>query len=186
MGSKKKGAAKMSDAREAAGKDDDVDVTVTYVYDPYRYFVDVTLPNWVSVACLVLSAVLFAAGVVRWLCLIVIVVCGYSTVNAFVDHAYPREVTLGDGEISFVSSGARETYRLDELKRVHVRTVPQSSRIYVRMNDSGPLRGRYFVACSDMHDDEGNDATPVRELLLDEEERLSPEDPRVRARTRNK
>ena len=155
---------------------------VTYTYDRRRYFIDVLLPNYVSIIVLIAAVVLFALGFIRWLMLFLVVVCLYSILNAFLAHAYPEQVILAPDSITFVTGKHKSTYKLSQITQIRVREAPQGLRSYVRINKATPLQGRFYLTCGDMTDAQGNDARKVYKLLLDLEAKLDPDGLRVRAR----
>ena len=156
--------------------------SVTYTYNRRRYFIDVLLPNYVSIVVLIAAIVLFALGFIRWLMLFLAVVCLYSILNAFLAHAYPEQVILAPDSITFVTGKHKSTYKLSQITQIRVREAPQGLRSYVRINKATPLQGRFYLTCADMVDAEGNDAREVYKLLLDLEAKLDPNGLRVQAR----
>lgn len=140
--------------------------TVTYTYDRRRYVIDVLLPTYVSCAGIPIALVLLAMGVLQPLMLLLIVVCGYSVLNAFVAHSYPRVVTLDGGSLCLESFGHVDKYPAGSITRLRLSPTPEGMRLYARVNDSSPTRGRYFLVCGDMYDADGNKAEPVYDYLL--------------------
>lgn len=178
-------AAIRTDAAAAIANSADVAAAtkpVTYTYDRRRYFIDVLLPNYVSIVVLIAAVVLFALGFIRWLMLFLVVVCLYSILNAFLAHAYPEQVILAPNSITFVTGKHKSTYKLSQITQIRVREAPQGLRSYVRINKATPLQGRFYLTCGDMTDAQGNDAREVYQLLLDLEAKLDPDGLRVRAR----
>lgn len=159
------------------------DEDVTYTYDGRRYAIDVLLPTYVSVAACVVCALLFWAGVLRLLTGALFVVAVYSMFNAWAAHAYPRRVTLGKYYVAFESFGHVDEYPLPAIRRLAVRES-QGMRAYVRINGGGLTGNRFFLPCSDLYDEDGNDASDLYRFLLDTEARLDPEGLRVRSRER--
>lgn len=149
---------------------------VTYTYDRRRYLIDVLFPTYVSCAGLPLSVILFIAGVLPPLMLLVMVVCAYSLMNAFVAHSYPRVVTFDGESLRLESFGHVDEYPAGSITRLRVNPTPEGLRIYARVNDSSPVRGRYFLVCGDMYDVDGNKAEPVYDYLLSLAESLAAAD----------
>ncbi|RRF89238.1 MAG: hypothetical protein DUD33_08070 [Coriobacteriaceae bacterium] len=139
---------------------------VTYTYDRRRYTIDVLLATYVSVVGLPLAVVLLSLGVLAPLMLLLAVVCGYSLLNAFVAHAYPRKVTFDGSSVAFESFGHVDSYPAGSIERLRVQRYPDCMRLYLRVNNASPLRGRYFLHCEDLYDPEGNNAGPVYDFLL--------------------
>lgn len=156
-----------ADSREGA---------VTYVYDRRRYVIDVLLPTCVSCVGMPVALVLLVMGVFRPLMLLLAVVCGYSVLNAFVAHSYPRIITLDGESLRFESFGRVDKYPAGSITRLRLSPTPEGMRLYARVNDSSPTRGRYFLVCGDMYDADGNKAEPVYDYLLSLAESLAAAD----------
>ena len=139
---------------------------VTYTYDRRRYVIDVLLPTYVSCAGIPIAIVLLVFGVLPPLMLLLIVVCGYSVLNAFVAHSYPRTVTFDGESLRLESFGHIDEYPAGSITRLRLSPTPEGLRLYARVNDSSPTRGRYFLVCGDMYDADGNKAKPVYDYLL--------------------
>lgn len=160
----------------AAGRSALAEGTVTYTYDRRRYLIDVLFPTYVSCAGLPLSVILFIAGVLPPLMLLLAVVCGYSVLNAFVAHSYPRKITLDGESLRLESFGRVDEYPAGSITRLRLSPTPEGMRLYARVNDSSPTRGRYFLVCGDMYDADGNKAKPVYDYLLSLAESLAAAD----------
>ena len=80
------------------------------------------------------------------------------------------------------SFGRRDVYRIADIHRIQLRENGKSRSIYVRFNGGGVLRGRYFIGCGDMYDENGQRAQALYDALLDLQARLDPENIRVIAR----
>lgn len=139
---------------------------VMYTYDKRRYVIDVLLPTYVSCVGIPVALVLFVAGVLRPLMLLLVVVCGYSVLNAFGAHSYPRTIAFDGESLRLESFGHVDEYPAGSITRLRLNPTPEGLRLYARVNDSSPLRGRYFLVCGDMYDEHGNKAKPVYDYLL--------------------
>ena len=69
-----------------------------------------------------------------------------------------------------------DEYPAGSITRLRVNPTPEGLRIYARVNDSSPVRGRYFLVCGDMYDADGNKAEPVYDYLLSLAESLAATD----------
>ena len=118
----------------------------TYVYQPREYFWKVTLTGIVAAVVFAASPFLiFSSPHLRNFILFVMLVTGYTLLNTFFARCYPSQIILEDDGISFVSYGRTIKYRFDEIKRFMVKDWRGSGRMYIRINDSTLLRGRYWL-----------------------------------------
>ncbi len=154
----------------------------TYVYDKRRYFFDVQVPVIVAVIVFFAAASFAFAGMIVPIAIGVMLLCVYIVFNTLVAKAYPQTVEIGDGEIKFTSFGRTDVFLLDELTRMQVRENGMTHNAYVRVNGGGLVRGRYFVGCNDLYDEEGARALDLYQFFLDTEARLDPDNLRVRSR----
>ncbi|MCL2588753.1 MAG: hypothetical protein FWD84_05010 [Oscillospiraceae bacterium] len=124
-----------------------------YIYNPREYFWKVTLTGIVAVLALLASVVLIlTTQEMVALYAIIILVCGYTIINTFIAKVYTSEVLLEEDGISFVAYGKTVKYRFDEIKRFMVKDWRGSGRMYVRVNQSSLLGGRYFLYCNRCND----------------------------------
>ena len=150
----------------------------TYRYDDKQYLVGVTITGvfcaFVAVACVVLASPAFSF--LPPLMYVLMVIALYAVLNTFVAHAYPKEVTVSDDEVSFTSYGRTDTYRLADVKTFSVREMG-GDRCYVRIDGGKLTRGRYWV-----HGDYIDGGSELCQALVDMECRINPDSLRSRAR----
>lgn len=154
----------------------------TYVYNAHRYLFDVKVPAIVAAIAFLVAASFAFTGMFAPIAIGVMVLCVYVLFNTLVAHAYPQTVSLTDEELRLTSFGRTDSYRLDELARLQVRENAMTHNAYIRVNGGGLLRGRYFVGCGDLYDENGEKALDLYQFFLDTEARLDPENIRVRSR----
>lgn len=154
----------------------------TYVYDKRRYFFDVQVPVIVAAIVFFVAASFVFVDVIVPIAIGVMLLCVYVVFNTLIAKAYPQTVEIGDDEIKFTSFGRTDAFRLDELTRMQVRENGMTHNAYVRINGGGFVRGRYFVGCNDLYDEEGLRALDLYQFFLDTEARLDPDNLRVRSR----
>jgi len=117
-----------------------------YVYNPREYFWKVTLTGLVAAAVLVVSAYMIVTrSDLRILFAFVALVAGYTVLNTFVVRTYPSQIILEEDGISFHAYGRTTKYRFDEINSFLVKDWRGSGRMYIRINDSNMLRGRYWL-----------------------------------------
>lgn len=154
----------------------------TYVYDKRRYLFDVQLPVVIAVIAFFVAGYFAYSGFVAPIAIGVMLLCVYVVFNTLVAHAYPQTVSLDEGELRLTSFGRTDAYRIDELTRLQVRENGMTRNAYIRVNGGGLMRGRYFVGCNDLYDEDGVRALDLYQFFLDTEARLDPENLRVRSR----
>ena len=157
----------------------------TYVYDKRRYLFDVQLPVVIATIAFFVAGYFSYAGVVAPIAIGVMLLCVYVVFNTLVARTYPQTVSLTGEELQLTSFGRTDAYRIDELTRLQVRENGMTRNAYIRVNGGGLMRGRYFVACGDLYDEEGAKALDLYQFFLDTEARLDPENLRVRSRAIN-
>jgi len=117
-----------------------------YIYNPREYFWKVTLTGIVAVIVFVMSLIaLFTGTDMAALFAIFLLVTGYTIINTFIAKTYPSQVILEEDGISFVAYGKTTKYRFDEINRFMVKDWRGSGRMYIRVNKSSLLHGRYFL-----------------------------------------
>lgn len=163
----------------------------TYTYEQRAYRSDVLVPAY---ACLFFACVAVYCAVTGFfvpIALAALVICLYTLANTFVFHAYPRVIELDSEGISFESFGSKKVFALDRLSQCALRSAGNSGRLYLRIaeGDSDGAKGahgRYFIDCEDSFDGAGKPADELKDFLLATEERIDPENIRVRARTQGR
>lgn len=67
----------------------------------------------------------------------------------FLDHvaalSHPEAVSVSDSELKFSGFGRSHRYTFDEIQRINVRKNGFSKSLYVRVNNAGLLKGRYWL-----------------------------------------
>lgn len=104
----------------------------------------------------------------------------YQVWNTFVSISNPREVSIGDGTISFSAFGRNDTYSLEKIDEFRVREFPSAGKMYIRINGGGLLRGRYWLQTSVM-----TEGKELFQRITDIEYAKHPETIKARARRIN-
>ncbi len=162
-----------------------------YIYEERAYRSDVLIPAY---ACIFFACVAVYCAITGFfvpIAIAALVVCLYTLANTFLFHAYPRVIELDAKSISFESFGSKKTFSLDGLEQCALRSAGNSGRLYLRIAGAGAtgetgLRARYFIDCEDSFDADGKPADELKDFLLATEERIDPENIRVRARTQGR
>lgn len=82
----------------------------------------------------------------------------------FLDHfvalSHPTKVIIDENTIQFHAFMRHHTYTIENITRINVRPVSRGLRMYVRLNDAGIHKGRYWL-----HLDHMSDAQELRDFL---------------------
>lgn len=162
-----------------------------YTYEERAYRSDVLIPAYACLSFACVAVYCAATGFFAPIAIGALVVCLYTLANTFLFHAYPRVIELDAKSISFESFGSKKTFALDGLEQCALRSAGNSGRLYLRVAGTGAtgeagLRARYFIDCEDSFDVDGKSAGELKDFLLATEERIDPENIRVRARTQGR
>jgi len=88
----------------------------------------------------------------------------------FLDHvlslSHPETVTIDDSSIELSGFGRHHRYALDEIRRINVRKNAYSKSLYVRINEAGLLKGRYWLQIDKISD--GQELQKVLESLVEQ------------------
>ena len=131
----------------------------------------------ICIAIAVACAAFAVRGVVPGLMAVLVVVATYGAFKTFVSKAYPRTITISEECISFESLGRTDSYRLKDVHDIRVREYPSELRMYVRMDNDGFLRGRYWV-----HAQWFSDGEELFSRVCELEDRLNPNTLKARVR----
>lgn len=74
----------------------------------------------------------------------------------FLDHvlalSHPEIIRTGEGWIEFSGFKRTHHYEVKDIQRINIRKTAFSKSIYVRINDAGLLKGRYWLQIEQLHD----------------------------------
>ncbi|MGL4606763.1 MAG: hypothetical protein ACRCU3_04795 [Eubacteriaceae bacterium] len=153
-----------------------------YVYEKKRYLIGIILPNVCLMGGLVLFALYDNFFVYRGINLIslVLLIALYTLFNTLVALAYPREIIETKDTLEIHAFGRKHVFPLKEIKKLRIRDLA-NSRMYVRINDSSFLKGRYWIK-SKMY----SEGETLNEHLHQIEKSLHPDDLKFSVRTPKK
>lgn len=109
-----------------------------------------------------------------------IIICIYIIWEDFISLSNPKTVTITDDSITFGAFGKFHTYKWNEIKKFQIKEFISSRKMYIRINNAGLLRGRYWVNCYFM-----NDCDELYMWLRDKEYELDPNSLKAQARRSN-
>lgn len=125
-----------------------------YIYEPKAYFSQVTLTSIFTALILAYCIYQIIIGFQPILFGLIGLVAAYTSWNTFIARANPSQVVLEEDGISFVSFGKVDKYPFDQLKSFQVREFRGSGKMFIRVNNSNLLRGRYWLNTREMNDGE--------------------------------
>lgn len=109
-----------------------------------------------------------------------IIICIYIIWEDFISLSNPKTVTITDESITFGAFGKFHTYKWNEIKKFQIKEFVSSRKMYIRINEAGLLKGRYWVNCYFM-----NDTDELYMWLRDKEYELDPNSLKAQARRSN-
>lgn len=152
----------------------------TYIYDAKRFGFSVTFIGIFCIAmCLASIAAFFDLfSLPKGIAVVVLIIAGYQIWNTFIALANPRQVTVDKTSIAFSAYGRTDRFALDDIHAFTVREFP--GKRYVRINEGGLLRGRYWVQTGFMDNGEALEA-----WLSEFEYQVNPNTVKAQARRSN-
>lgn len=153
---------------------------MVYNYRKSQYFLGVTLTGFFCLGIFFVSLYKIYQGFLVPLMIVVAVLSLYTVWNTFVVKTNPSEIEITDDTIVFSSYKQNRTYPIDELYSFKVREYPSSGKMYIRVNKSSLLKGRYWIESKSFN--EGNE---LFQRILEIEREIHPASIKTRARETN-
>ena len=101
---------------------------------------------------------------------------GYFVWETFVSIANPSKVEVSDQGITFSAYHKSHHYDWNEVKRFKCKPLASGTKMFVRINEAGIFRGRYWVNCYYF-----NDGNELFQYLFHKEVEIDPEGLKARA-----
>lgn len=101
--------------------------------------------------------------------IIILIVAGYTIWNSFISISNPGKVILSDEEIVFCAYGREDHFPMSEIKSFRVKDFANVRKMFIRVNQAGLLKGRYWVPAAFF-----NDTDELYKRILDIEEQIHP------------
>lgn len=152
----------------------------SYMYQKKLFFIEVTFTGIFCILIFIVSLILALQGYLSGLMIFVAVICLYQIWNTFISKSTPEEVVIDDDYISFSAYNRCDKYYFSEMKVLRIREFPTSGKMYIRVNDSNLLKGRYWVQTKQFEN-----GKELFKTLLDLEYKLHPDTLKARARRVN-
>lgn len=153
----------------------------TFSYNPLQYLFNVTLTG-IFCGAVVLGCIylIVFSSISPVLLSVIALVALYTMWNCFISKSNSASVTVSDDVISFTSFGRTDTYIINDIDTIRIREFPTGGKMYIRINDYGLRKGRYWI-----HFSKFEDGKTLMKKLLDIEYAIHPDSLKARARTVN-
>ena len=117
---------------------------------------------------------LFATGYflfinMNFLLVPVMIVCLYTYWETYVSLSNPQDVTIDDKTITFSGCGKVHEFKWSEIKSFRIRESYSDKKIFLRINKTSLLKGRYWIHCMYF-----NDSDELFNFLRDKEYEIHP------------
>ena len=147
-----------------------------YEYDTKVYRTKITITAIFCAFILAYSLFSIFTTNVPALWLVAAVVAGYFVWETFVSIANPSKVEVSDQGITFSAYHKSHHYDWNEVKRFKCKPLASGTKMFVRINEAGIFRGRYWVNCYYF-----NNGNELFQYLFHKEIEIDPEGLKARA-----
>lgn len=142
-----------------------------------RYFNIHITANGIVAACVIIACIVgIIEGFYPRLLALVMVVAGYTVWNTFVAVGNPQKVSISDDFVSFSAYGRTDIFELCELSRFMIREFPSAGKMYIRVNQAGLFKGRYWLYTMMF-----NDGKELFQRMLEIERNIHPDSLKTQA-----
>lgn len=149
----------------------------TYYYDKKIYAYRVTMIGVISGIILLYATLQLLINPNNWLMIGPFFIGLYAFWETFVSVANPSSVTITDDSVTFSAYGRSHTWYWKDVTKLQVKEFPTAKKLFIRFNDPGYFKGRYWVAALEF-----NDTNELYNYFLDKEFELHPDTLKGRAR----
>ncbi|MGB4984385.1 MAG: hypothetical protein WBO70_01245 [Erysipelotrichaceae bacterium] len=118
-----------------------------YIYDRSSYKYKVIAPGILGGIVLFISIAKIVINPQDYVWLAGFTVGLYTFWEVFVSLANPSEVIFDGDLIIFSSFGKQHSFNISEIKSFKVKEFFQAKKAFIRIDDPGFLKGRYWVNC---------------------------------------
>lgn len=151
-----------------------------YNYNSKRYLFKVLIPAWIGGFVAIYSLLKIITSSSGWYWWAGFAVGLYTFWEVYISLSNPSSIEISDKEISFISFQKKHTYRFSEIKSFKVKEFHLVRKVFVRINNPGYLKGRYWVNCLQF-----NDTEELYQTFRDLEYKLDPNGLKARIRKGN-
>lgn len=148
----------------------------TYEYDSSVFRRKITLTASFCAFILLYSIIQLITGKTPFLWIGAILISGYFVWETFISIANPSKVEIDDVGITFSAYNKSHHYDWADVKRFRTKPLASGTKIFLRINEAGIFRGRYWVNCYYFSD--GNE---LFKFLYNKEIEIEPDGLKARA-----
>lgn len=148
-----------------------------YSYDKKAFFREVKFTGVFCIFIAVVSLYLAIRGFLTSLMLLACVVALYTVWNTFVSKSTPEKVVWDEEGITLSAFNRDDYYAWNEIKQLRIREFPKARKMYVRFDNAGIFKGRYWLQTGQFSDGE-----ELFSKMLNKEMELNPNSLKAQAR----
>lgn len=116
-----------------------------YFYEKKAFFCEVKFIGIFCIFITIASLYLAIKGFLTSLMLLICIVALYTVWNTFVSKSTPEKIVWDDDGITFSSFNRDDYYAWNDVKQLRIREFPKAGKMYVRFNNAGIFKGRYWL-----------------------------------------
>lgn len=118
-----------------------------YEYDPKRYFWKVKMSGLIGLLVTIYSLLQIVLKNYDVIWVGAFIVGLYTFWEVYISNSNPNIVELSNDYISFSSFGRTHEFKLSEIKQFKVKEFSSAKKMFIRINNPGFFKGRYWVNC---------------------------------------
>lgn len=118
-----------------------------YEYNSKRFKWKVTISGIIGVAVFVVSTIELLLNPSETIWLAGFVVGLYTGWEAFVSISNPSVVLIDQDTITFGAYKRSHTFKIEDIKNFKVKEFTMAKKVFIRINNPGFFKGRYWVNC---------------------------------------
>lgn len=149
----------------------------TYTYDSAIYARKITFIGIFCVAVLIYAGIRMTVGGSIPVWTGVGAVAAYSVWETFISLSNPRQVRVDEDGIVFCAYGREHRYNWKDITQFRVKEFTGARKLFIRINQAGFLRGRYWLHCYYF-----NDTDELYNTMVDRECQIHPDSIKAWAR----
>ncbi len=119
----------------------------TYEYDSNVFFRKITITAVFCVLIFAYSIYHLITGDSPMLWIGAAIVSGYFVWETFISIANPSKVEIDDKGITFSAYKKNHHYEWSEIRKFKCKPLASGTKMFIRINEAGIFRGRYWVNC---------------------------------------
>jgi len=120
-------------------------LNTVYQYTPRKTLFGITIPTILAALVFMIMMSDLITGQQTVVTIPLAVLAGIIFLDHFLALSHPEKISCGEGWIEFSSFGRTHHYDVSDIQRINIRKTAFSKSIYVRINDAGLIKGRYWL-----------------------------------------